>query len=109
MIRMAVTLLYATFPSMQSARKAVSGLLGKNLIACANFFMSESHYKWKGRKVKEKECIAFIKTTPAKSILARAEILKMHPYKIPCVLGFPAKANKSYEKWVFSQCRVSKN
>lgn len=99
---MQLILLYCPFPSEKSARAAAHLLLSKKLIACANIFPSKSFYTWKGKLQKEKEFILLAKTTSSNAKKAKAELEKLHPYELPCVLELKANANEKYSNWVKS-------
>lgn len=96
-------IVYSTFPDRKQAKVAATKLLRAGLIACAVMFRADSSYLENGKIVNLKEIIGFFKTGAKKSNLARAELLKIHPYKIPCILEISAKPNNSYFKWVLDE------
>ncbi|HIH10314.1 MAG TPA: divalent-cation tolerance protein CutA [Candidatus Diapherotrites archaeon] len=99
-------ILYAPYPSIQSARKAARNLLGKKLIACANITQSVSVYGWKSKMKNGKESIALFKTLHSRERACRREIEKTHPYELPCIITLDAHANREFEKWVGEQTRI---
>ena len=100
---MPITLIYTTHPNLKAAKKVAQHLLKKKLIACANFFPIESMYDWKNKIRNEKETVALLKTSNKNWQKVRAEILKIHPCKTPCILKFSAEANKTYADWIKSK------
>lgn len=93
-------ILYITASSLKEAAKISNALLDKKLIACANILKSDSIYRWKGKKVNEKEFIIHAKTTEKQFSKAEKLIKKIHAYEIPCIIKIPVKSNSEYLKWV---------
>ena len=99
-----MAMLYVPFPSQKEAQEVSSKLLSLKLIACSNIVQSTSIYNWKGKMVRGKEFIAFMKTTKSRVGAAKKAILEMHSYEVPCVLELKGKANLEYEKWAAKIC-----
>ena len=99
---MSLILIYVTNPSRIVARRIAKHLLKKKLIACANIYNSGVHslYSWKGKIAEEKEVPMILKTVPKNWERVKAEIEKVHPYSIPCIIKIPASANRVFEDWV---------
>jgi periplasmic divalent cation tolerance protein len=97
---MTFLMFYVTNKNKKEAKKLVNHLISKKLIACANFFPIESQYVWKGKIAKSKEVVSLLKTSKNKAKLTEAEIKKIHPYKIPCIIRLKVKANSDYETWI---------
>jgi periplasmic divalent cation tolerance protein len=97
-----INLVYCPFPDKKTAEKVINYLLANNLIACANTFQSNSHYKWKGKKKSEKEIITILKVSRKKTNNVQKKLLQLHPYRTPCILVIQAKANKEFYNWVIS-------
>ncbi|HCC06047.1 TPA: divalent-cation tolerance protein CutA [Candidatus Nomurabacteria bacterium] len=87
----------------EEADKVVNHLLEKRLIACANFSTIESRYWWKGGIENGEEIVTLLKTKKENFELVRDEILKIHPYEIPCILKLDAEVNESYGKWILNE------
>lgn len=104
---MALVLVYVTNPSLVVARRITRHLLKKKLIACANLFPASiySMYLWKGKLAQGKEYLCILKTSQGKFKQVKAEIEKMHPYEVPCIIKIQASANKAFEKWVKESIR----
>lgn len=99
-------LFYITNPSRAVARKVAQHLLRKRLIACANVLpVVDSAYWWKGKIEQTKEWALIAKTTATKAKAVEAEIRKIHPYTVPCIIKFGASANTDYERWLKSEVR----
>ena len=94
-----LNIIYITNPDRKTAKKIALRLLKKRLIACANIFPIESVYWWKGKIENAKEVVLILKTKE-KFDKIKNEVKKIHPYSIPCIIKFDAKANKEYEAWL---------
>ncbi|VVB73893.1 Divalent-cation tolerance protein CutA [uncultured archaeon] len=102
---MAFVLVYITHKNKAEARKVVSRLLKRRLVACANIFPIESHYRWKGRIEQAKEIVTVLKTKKENWNKVRAEVERIHPYEVPCIMRLDAEANPSYESWIRKETR----
>jgi len=93
-------LTYITCKNKAQAKKIANALIKKKLIACANIFPIDSLYKWKGKLQSDKETVLLAKTNNKKIKAVEAEVKRLHPYEIPCILKINATANKSYQNWL---------
>ncbi|MDD5182212.1 MAG: divalent-cation tolerance protein CutA [Candidatus Nanoarchaeia archaeon] len=97
---MAFILVYITHKNMEEAKKVVSHLLQKKIIACANFFPIKSSYWWKGRIDETDEVVSIVKTIKGNWKNVKSEVKKIHPYEVPCIMKIDTEANEDYEKWI---------
>lgn len=97
---MNLVFVYITSPDKKTAEKISLHLLKKKLIACANFFPSESFYWWKGKVKKEKEVILITKTTGGNFEKIKREVEEIHPYSVPCIVKIPVSSNKKFFFWL---------
>jgi len=88
---------------MADAKKIANHLLEKHLIACANFFPIESAYWWNGKIDCAHEIASILKTKSKNWEKVKAEVLRIHPYEVPCIMKIDVTANESYEAWIHSQ------
>jgi len=91
---------YITCPDEPSAQHIAQHLLERRLVACANVFPISSAYWWQGAIQREGEWVCIVKTTKAYEEKVEAAVLGIHPYEVPCVMRFEARANAAYEQWV---------
>jgi len=98
-------LVYITHKNRNEARKVVSHLLKRRIIACANIFPIESHYQWKGKIERAKEIVTIVKTRKENWKKVKAEVERIHPYEVPCIMKLDAEANASYESWIRKETR----
>ena len=91
-----------TFKNASQARKIITCLLEKRLIACCNLISQvESSFWWQGKIQKEKEVLAVIKTRQSQWARLVQEVCRMHSYQVPEILALPVlKGNPDYLKWV---------
>lgn len=92
----------ASFPSRESACRVASVLVEQKLAACAHVSgEGESFYEWEGRICQEREVQLWVKTEAPKWQAVQEQILKLHPYEIPQILGLNVDQSlPAYETWV---------
>ena len=88
------------------AKKISRILLEKKLVACCNIIQTESLYNWKNKLVEDNEVILLAKTIDKNFTEIKKEVLKIHSYKIPCILKLDVKdINDSYLRWLKSEVK----
>ncbi len=92
--------IYTTCKDEHEAKTIATKLLEKKLIACANFFPSQSMYKWKGKIVGDDEIVMILKTTDKNFSKIEKEITTLHSYDVPCITKISVVPNSSYGKYV---------
>ena len=97
---MGFIIVYITHPNLKTAKKIVSELLKKRLVASANIFPVQSSYWWKGRINSAKEFVSIVKTRFSYWESIKSAITKVHPYEVPCIIRIPVEANHEYERWL---------
>lgn len=97
---MSLLLIAVTCPDRATAERIASHLLGARLVACANIIPVASIYRWKGKVVRAKEILVFLKTTPRQARRAVREIERLHPYEVPCIERFAVSSNASCGNWI---------
>jgi len=102
---MGFILVYITHKDRNEARKVVSHLLKRKLVACANIFPIESLYWWKGKVERAKEVVTIVKTRKENWKRVRSEVEKIHPYEVPCIMKLGTEANAPYESWIRKETR----
>lgn len=91
---------YVTAPSEAEALRLARHLVERRLVACANILPIRSVYRWEGSIADEAEVVLLIKTRPELFDAAREELLRLHPYQVPCVLRLEADASAAFAAWV---------
>ncbi len=102
---MGFIIVYITHKNLKEAKKVVSYLLKKKLIACANFFPIKSLYLWKGKTENSKEIVSILKTKKQNWNKVKEEVKKIHPYELPCIMRLNVESNKEYESWICSETK----
>lgn len=97
---MGFIIIYITHQNIKEAKKVVSHLIQKKLIACANFFPIKSSYWWKGKIENDSEIVTIVKTKKENWKKLKSEVKKIHPYEVPCIIKFNVESNKEYESWI---------
>lgn len=86
----APALIWCPFPDAASAQAAADVLLDEGLIACANLLPGmTSMYVWQGKKQRDTETGALMKTNVAMLDRAIARLNALHLYESPAILGWP--------------------
>lgn len=96
-------LFYITHPDEGCARRVSEHLVNERLAACANIFPITSVYWWQGAVQHDGEWVAVVKTRLDLEHKLEAEVRKIHPYEVPCILRFEVRANEAYERWIAAE------
>lgn len=97
---MAFLLFYVTHPDEATARRIAGQVVEQRVAACANIFPIQSAYWWDGAVQHEGEWVSILKTRPELEQALEAEIRRIHPYEVPCMLRYEVRANADYEQWI---------
>lgn len=103
----AVTVVYATFPNMETARATALRLVGGRLAACVNVIPGmTSIYVWEGAVQEDLEVSVLLKTTRACREACIAAIVDGHPYAIPAAVAWEASGgSQAYLTWVIESTK----
>lgn len=97
---MSFRIIYITHPDEATAVKVSNALLDAKLVACSNIFPISSAYFWNDALHREGEYVTIVKSTRNHLKAITKMVESIHPYDVPCILHFKAKANPSYEAWI---------
>ncbi len=97
-----IVILLTTWPDEQSAQKAATTFLNKNLVACVNVLPKMlSMYKWDGEIQTGTEHQMLLKTTANRTEKLKQVILDNHPYECPEILILPVTGGSDeYLNWI---------
>ena len=98
-------LVYITYPDELTARRITRTLIEERLIAGANIMSANSEYHWQGAVQQAGEYAAMAQSTYACIEALNSKVEELHPYQIPCISYFEARANAAYVAWVHDQTR----
>ncbi len=101
---MGFILIYTTHESQEEAQRVSNALLEGKQIACANIFPIQSAYWWHGVLEGGGEWVALLKTVPENWEKVKTEIIRLHPYEVPCIIKIEVEANPEYESWIRASC-----
>ena len=102
---MGFIIIYVTYPNIEEANKAITHLLEKKMIACANTFPIKATSCWTGKIEECDEIVAILKTKKESWKEVKSEVKKIHSYKVPCIMKLGVEANEDYESWVKSEVK----
>ncbi len=97
--------IYVTAKEEVEAQKIARHLLGKKLIACANYFPIRSTYWWKEELMDDREFVLILKTEDKNYEEIKEEITSMHSYAVPCITKIPVLPNDTYGAWLQEQLK----
>lgn len=100
-----LVLIYATFPSSAEAERIGDHLVDAGLAACVNIFPGmTSIYIWEGKRQRDAEAAAIIKTRAELADKAIAEARKLHPYTNPAFVVLPLSGgSQDFLRWIAEQ------
>lgn len=102
---------YATFPSLETASEAAERLVDTGLVACANLIPGMvAIYRWQGERQRDAEVIMIAKSRLGLAERVTAAIREKHPYTNPAVVAWPiAAGSRDYLCWVMDETRAARD
>lgn len=100
---MSFIIIYATHKNIEEAKEIGNHLLGKKMIACANYLPIESTFWWNKEITSDNEIVSLFKTRTENWEKVEKEIETIHPYEVPCIIKINAEANNKYEQWIYNE------
>jgi periplasmic divalent cation tolerance protein len=95
------SIIKATFPDMDSAKRVAKLLVEERLAACSQLFPIESVYLWQGKVCDEREVMVFIKTKTKLFDKVAAVIGENHTYEVPEIVQLPITGGlPEYLNWI---------
>lgn len=103
-----IILAYITCKDKKQALVIGEHLLQKKLCACINIFpQMTSAYFWPPNSKKlerSTETVLIAKTNTSKYQKLEYEVVKIHSYDTPCVIGIPTyQVSKKYKQWLLEE------
>ncbi len=101
-------MLYVTFPEMEVARQVGRALLENREAACVNILPGmTAMYWWEDAMEEASETVMVVKTCRHMVEAARRRIASMHPYEVPCIVGWDMHyGHGPFLDWLEDQCAV---
>jgi periplasmic divalent cation tolerance protein len=95
------TIILSTFPSEDSIADVALKVVRSRLCACVNFAKVRSIYSWHGKIEDQQEFVALFKTTVKSAKRLKAEIARLHPYKVPEIVELKMQdVSQTYLSWL---------
>lgn len=96
-----VILLYTTWPDAEKAQAAGEAAIAARLAACINIFAPiQSIYRWEGQIERASETPMTLKTTAEAAPALRRLLTRLHPYDLPCILGWAVSDELSHPEFL---------
>ncbi len=92
-----------TCGTRREAKRIASRLVERRLAACVNVLETpmRSTYRWKGRVETAAEYLLLVKTARKLLSALRAEVERLHSYKVPEVIALPiVGGSPAYLRWL---------
>jgi periplasmic divalent cation tolerance protein len=98
-------LVYATFPSLETAETEGAALVDAGLAACVNILPGMiSIYIWNGARHRDAEVVMVIKTRGSLAERVIEQVRARHPYETPALLVLPVEGGSAqYLAWLMDQ------
>ncbi len=95
-------MLYCTCPDDEVAATIATHIVAHGLAACVNRVPGlTSVYKWEGELKTGTEVLLLIKTAGDRVAALTAELLRIHPYKLPEIIVVPViGGHQPYLDWI---------
>lgn len=86
----------------KAAKKIAKNLLRKRLCGCVNIVAGvDSLFLWQGKIDQAKESLLIVKTKDNLFKKLEKEVLAIHPYDLPEIIGFSlGRLSKPYKDWL---------
>lgn len=103
-------LIYATFPTIEDAKRVGDALVGARLAACVNMFPGMiAIFEWKGAREEANEVAMIVKTRASLTDAVLTETKRLHPYELPALLVLPTEGgSEEYCGWIVGQTQPAK-
>lgn len=79
---------YVIARDMEEAGRIARYLVEERLIACANFFVVSSVFRWEGQIQEDSEVAVICKTRTELVPAAIKRIKELHSYELPCITSW---------------------
>ena len=97
-------LIYSTFPDKDAATRAARTLLEEQLVAGANLWPLESHFRWQGKIEQRSECAVLFQAERRFYKRIEARLRQLHPDKAPQIVMWRIKDGaEPFLKWILDE------
>jgi len=102
-----ILILTTTVGSAADAERMARELMEQRVAACVQIETLRSFYHWQGKLCDEAEWRLVIKAVPEGSDRLRALLAQIHPYELPQVVAWTARASADYAAWIRAEVAPS--
>ena len=100
------SMILATCPTMDEARKIAKILVEGKLAACVQILPIESVYIWEGEICESGELLLLIKSKAVLFEAIKAAVLAEHSYQVPQIIQLPiTEGLPEYLGWIDENCQ----
>ncbi len=95
------SVVYIICRDMEEAGHIATALVEERLVACANFQVVSSVYRWQGRLEKDTEVAMTCKTTTERVPDVIKRVRELHSYELPCITSWKLDGGYGpYLEWI---------
>jgi len=96
-----ISAVYVIARDMEEAGRIARYLVEERLIACANFYVVSSVFRWEGNLEESNEVAVICKTRTELVAAVIERIKELHSYELPCITSWKIDEGYGpYLKWV---------
>ena len=97
-------LVYSTFPDKATAVTTARALLEERLVAGANLWPLESHFRWQGKIEQRQECAILFQAERRFYKRIEARLKQLHPDTVPQIVTWRIKdGSEPFLKWIMDE------
>lgn len=97
-------LIYTTFPEKETAAKVARALIEEQLVAGANLWPLESHFRWQGKIERRNECAVLFQAERRFYKRIEARLKQRHPDQVPQIVMWRIKDGfEPFMKWIMDE------
>ncbi|BAI60159.1 CutA homolog [Methanocella paludicola SANAE] len=95
------SVVYIISRDMEEAGRIADVLVAERLVACVNFGIISSVYRWEGRIQRDTEVSMLCKTTTERVLDVIKRVKEIHSYELPCITSWKLEDGYGpYLEWV---------
>lgn len=95
-------ILLTSWPDLTAAQQAAKLFVEQHLAACVKLIpQAQSFYIWDNQLEESTETLLIIKTTQQQYQALQETLIRIHPYQVPELIGYPASHGlPAYLAWI---------
>lgn len=93
-----------SFPDRETALEIAKQLISQQLIACAQFSVVESLYRWQNQLENNQEIMMHAKSIQTRWSAIQNCVNELHPYEVPEIIAIPIlEIDSAYLHWMLEE------